>query len=96
MKKLAFSHHGYLTPNYGPRGLALCVCVCVCVLSHSVVSNSAMPSTVAHQVLLSMEFSRQEYWSESHIKDSNQSLSDSALETSSSSPHSIAQGHLKY
>ena len=51
---------------------------------------------VAHQVPLSMGFSWQEYWSESHIKDSNQSLSDSALETSSSSPHSIAQGHLKY
>ena len=44
--------------------MCVCVCVCVCVLSHSVVSNSAMPSTVAHQVLLSMEFSRQEYWSE--------------------------------
>ena len=40
------------------------VCVCARALSHSVVSNSAMPSTVAHQVLLSMEFSRQEYWSE--------------------------------
>ena len=33
--------------------------VCVC----SVVSGSANPLTVAHQALLSMEFSRQEYWS---------------------------------
>ena len=33
-------------------------------VSHSVVSNSATPWTVAHQVSLSMEFSRQEYWSE--------------------------------
>ena len=35
---------------------------CVCV-SHSVVSNSATPWTVAHQPPLSMAFSRQEYWS---------------------------------
>ena len=34
-------------------------CVCVCV-RHSVVSDSVTPSTVA---LLSMGFSRQEYWS---------------------------------
>ena len=34
-----------------------------CVLSHSVVSDSAAPWTVAHQTLLSMESSRQEYWS---------------------------------
>ena len=33
------------------------------VLSHSVVSDSATPWTVACQAPLSMEFSRQEYWS---------------------------------
>ena len=33
------------------------------VLSHSVVSDSAGPWTVARQTPLSMEFSRQEYWS---------------------------------
>ena len=32
-------------------------------VSYSVVSNSATPWTVAHQAPLSMEFSRQEYWS---------------------------------
>ena len=32
-------------------------------VSRSVVSNSATPGTVAHQAPLSMEFSRQEYWS---------------------------------
>ena len=32
--------------------------------SHSVVSNSVTPRTIACQVPLSMEFSRQEYWSE--------------------------------
>ena len=39
------------------------VCVCVCVywsLSH--VQLFATPCTVAHQVPLSMEFSRQEHW----------------------------------
>ena len=34
----------------------------VCV-SLSIVSNSATPWTVAHQAPLSVEFSRQEYWS---------------------------------
>ena len=32
-------------------------------ISDSVLSESATPWTVAHQVPLSMEFSRQEYWS---------------------------------
>ena len=32
-------------------------------VSHSVVSDSAMPWTAAHQAPLSMEFSRQEDWS---------------------------------
>ena len=32
-------------------------------VSHSVVSDSATPWTVAHEAPLSMEFSRQEYWS---------------------------------
>ena len=36
---------------------------CVCVISHSVMSDSVTPWTVAHQTPLSMEFSRQEYWS---------------------------------
>ena len=40
----------------------LCVCVCVCEsLSH--VWLFATPRTVGHQASLSMEFSRQEYWS---------------------------------
>ena len=32
-------------------------------VSHSVISDSATPWTVAHQSHLSMEFSRQDYWS---------------------------------
>ena len=36
--------------------------MCVCV-SHSVVSDCAIPWTVACQAPLSTEFSRQEYWS---------------------------------
>ena len=35
----------------------------VFTLSHSVMSDSATQWTVAHQAPLSMEFSRQEYWS---------------------------------
>ena len=37
---------------------------CVCCASHSVISDPLRPPwTVAHQASLSMEFSRQEYWS---------------------------------
>ena len=36
------------------------------LFSHSVVSNPLTPWTVAYQVPLSMEFSRQEYWSGCH------------------------------
>ena len=39
----------------------VCMCVYVCVLSH--VQLYATLWTVAHQDLLSMGFSRQEYWS---------------------------------
>ena len=35
----------------------------VCMLSHSVVFDSATPSTVAHQAPLPWGFSKQEYWS---------------------------------
>ena len=53
------------------RSTTMCVCVCVCVCAHvrtrmhacSVVSDSATPWTVAYQVPLSMQLSRQEYWS---------------------------------
>ena len=38
-----------------------CVCVCMCVFSH--VQLFAAPWTVAYQIPLSIEFSRQEYWS---------------------------------
>jgi len=37
--------------------------VCSVSVSCSVVSDSVTPQTVAHQVPLSMGFSRQEYWS---------------------------------
>ena len=40
-----------------------CVVVCVCVCACSVVSDSAAPWTIACLAPLSMEFSRQEYWS---------------------------------
>ena len=37
--------------------------ICCAVLSHSVMFDSVTPWTVAHQAPLSMDFSRQEYWS---------------------------------
>ena len=40
----------------------MCVCVCVCVFSYLVASEFLRP-IMACQVPLSMEFSRQEYWS---------------------------------
>ena len=43
--------------------VSLCVCVCVCVLVAQSCPTLWTPQTVAHQVFLSMEFSRQEYWS---------------------------------
>ena len=42
--------------------MARLLCVCVCQ-SLSVVSGFVIPWTVAHQAPLSMDFSRQEYWS---------------------------------
>ena len=41
----------------------MCVCVCVCVWAFSHVQFFAIPWTVAHYAPLSMEFSRQKYWS---------------------------------
>ena len=38
-----------------------CQCMCIQLLSH--VQLSATPWTVAHQASLSMDISRQEYWS---------------------------------
>ena len=48
-------------PLVPPGNPILRVCVCV---SHLVMSNSAIPLTAALQAPLSVEYSRQEYWSE--------------------------------
>ena len=45
-----------------PSWVCVCVCVCVCV-SCLVVSDSLWLHGLAYQAPLSMEFSRQEYWS---------------------------------
>ena len=44
-------------------GPHLCVCVCVCVCALSRVQLFVTPWTLARQAPLSMEFSRQAYWS---------------------------------
>ena len=56
----------HVCPWAGPDFQCVCVCVCVCMcvccrFSH--VRLFATPWTAAGQVPLSMEFSRQEYWS---------------------------------
>ena len=43
--------------------MCVCVCVCVSLCMLTCVQLFATPWTVAHQAPLSMEFSRQEYWS---------------------------------
>ena len=48
--------------RYSANILRLFLCA-TCVFSHSVVSESATPCTVASQAPLSKEFSGQEYWS---------------------------------
>ena len=53
------SHSLILLQNLHSSHHSRCVCV-----SHSVVSDSATPWSVAHQAPLSMGFSRQEYWNE--------------------------------
>ena len=63
--------HLLLAPQSRPPSAECCwlasVCVCVCVfvcMCDSVMSDSLGPPwTIAHQVPLSMEFFRQEYWS---------------------------------
>ena len=54
--------------------------LCVCMLSH--VRLFVTPWTVAHQVPLSMGFSRQEYWSESPFPPPR-NLPNSGIETES-------------
>ena len=43
-------------------GVGVCVCVCVCVCVFSCVLLFGDPMDHSCRVLLSMEFSRQEYW----------------------------------
>ena len=45
--------------------VCVCVCVCMCVCAHELshILLQVIPWTVAHWAPLSMEFSRQEYWS---------------------------------
>ena len=58
------------------------------VLSHSVISDSATPWTVAHQAPLSMGFPRQEYWSGLPFPTQGH-LSDPGIEPGSSASRQI-------
>ena len=53
-------------PTYSCLGACVCMCVCVCVCVYSSLSHVqlfATPWAIACLAPLSMEFSRQEYWS---------------------------------
>ena len=45
----------------------VCVCVCVCIVQ--LCSTLRNPRDCSHQIPLSMEFTRQEYWSEQKKKN---------------------------
>ena len=55
----------HILPWVKVSSILVCVCVyaCVCVCTLSRVQLFVTPCTVAHQALLSMRFSRKEYWS---------------------------------
>ena len=61
-----------------------------CVLSHSTVSDSAIPWTVTHQDPLSMGFFRQEYWSGLPFPPPGD-LPDPGIEPTSASPALIGR-----
>ena len=62
LKLLTQRSHIFSSP-LNRSSLAFLSPVCVCVLFTQLCSILCDPKTVAHQVPLSMEFSRQEYWS---------------------------------
>ena len=67
-----------------------CMCVCARMLSHSVVSDSATPWTVARQASLSIEFFRQEYWRLTGLPFPTQGLNPHLLRLL----HSLPPSHL--
>ena len=75
--------------------MCVCVCVCVCVyvcapIIHSAVSwLFATPRTVVCQVLLSMEFSRQKYWSRLPFPTPGINLPDPRIEPGSFTPPAL-------
>ena len=61
------------------------------MLSHSVMSDSVTPGTVAHQAPPSMEFSRQKYWSGLPFPSPGD-LPDPGIETTSPASLALAGG----
>ena len=70
-------------------------CYCVCAQLLSRIRLFATPWTVARQALLSIEFSRQEYWSGLPFLPS-EDLPDSGMEPMSPVSPALAGGFLHY
>ena len=64
LKQLSMhAYCAYINPNLLIYPLVTISLFCMLVFSRSVMFDSAIPWTIAHQAPLSMGFSRQEYWS---------------------------------
>ena len=88
---MTFQKHGPLAQHNSHKWASdlvtkcVCVCVCVCVVcAQSSPLHSVAPWTVALQAPLSMEFSRQIYWSGCHF------LLQSIFPTRGSNPHLLS------
>ena len=76
-----------------PQEVFLCGCMCVHACTLSLIQLFVTPWTGAHQAPLSMEFSRQEYWSGVPCPPPGD-LPDSGIETLSSCVSSVASESL--
>ena len=73
------------------EGVCVCVCVCLCVHALSCVQLFATPWSVVCQLPLSMEFFRQNYWSELPFPTPDD-LFNSGTEPASLASPTLAEG----